>query len=76
MSDPALAIEILTQILSAVERILVRFTPVDSVSFFLDSEEIQGQGSPSSPDRVRGRTNEESARRAHHPDSRELCLES
>ena len=39
MSDTALAIEILTQILSAVERILVRFTPVDSISFFLDSEE-------------------------------------
>ena len=38
MSDTALAIEILTQVLSAVERILVRFTPVDSISFFLDSE--------------------------------------
>jgi uncharacterized protein with HEPN domain len=38
MSDTALAIEIVSQILSAVERILLRFAPVDSISFFLDSE--------------------------------------
>ncbi len=39
MSDPRLVIEILSQILAAVERILTRFEPVDSVSFFLDSEQ-------------------------------------
>lgn len=39
MSDPKLAREILSQLLSAVERILARFEPVGSVAFFLDSEE-------------------------------------
>lgn len=39
MSDPRLALEILRQILAAANRILLRFKPVESVSFFLDSEE-------------------------------------
>lgn len=39
MSDIALALEILHQIQSSVERILRRFEPVDSIAFFLDSEE-------------------------------------
>jgi len=38
MSDTALVLEILSQIKTAVERILRRFAPVDSVAFFLDSE--------------------------------------
>lgn len=38
MSDVALVIEILSQIQTAVERILRRFEPVGSVDFFLDSE--------------------------------------
>ena len=38
MSDTPLVIEIVSQILSAVERILLRFEPVDSISFLLDSE--------------------------------------
>jgi len=38
MSDTPLVIEIVSQILSALERILLRFTPVDSVSFLLNSE--------------------------------------
>ena len=39
MSDQALVLEILQQIRSSVERFLLRFKPVDSISFFLDSEE-------------------------------------
>jgi hypothetical protein len=39
MSDPDLVIEILSQIRIAVERILRRFEPVDSIDYFLDSEE-------------------------------------
>jgi len=39
MSDPALVLEILQQIKSSVERSLLRFKSVDSISFFLDSEE-------------------------------------
>jgi uncharacterized protein with HEPN domain len=39
MSDPRLVLEILSQLLASTERILNRFKPVDSVSFFLDSEE-------------------------------------
>ncbi len=38
MSDVALVVEILSQTLGAVERILRRFEPVDSIDFFLDSE--------------------------------------
>ena len=38
MSDTALTVEILSQIKAAVERILRRFQPVDSVDFFLNSE--------------------------------------
>ena len=38
MSDPQLVREILSQILASSERILLRFKPVNSVSFFLDSE--------------------------------------
>jgi hypothetical protein len=36
MSDPDLVIEILSQIRIAVERILRRFEPVDSIDFFMD----------------------------------------
>jgi hypothetical protein len=39
MSDIVLTIEILSQIRMAVERILRRFESVDSIDFFLDSEE-------------------------------------
>ena len=39
MSDPLLVSEIISQILQATERILVRFKPVSSAAFFLDSEE-------------------------------------
>ena len=39
MSDPQLVAEIISQILQATERILVRFKPVSSAAFFLDSEE-------------------------------------
>ncbi len=39
MSDNALVLEILKQVRGAVERILLRFKPVESISFFLDSEE-------------------------------------
>jgi uncharacterized protein with HEPN domain len=39
MSDAALVIEILSQIQTAVERILNRFEAVPSVDFFLDTEE-------------------------------------
>ena len=39
MSDPQLVIEILSQILASTKRILARFEPVKSVSFFLDTEE-------------------------------------
>jgi uncharacterized protein with HEPN domain len=39
MSDPQLVAEIISQILQATERILVRFKPVSSSAFFLDSEE-------------------------------------
>ena len=39
MSDAVLVIEILSQIQVAVERILRRFEPVDSIDFFLDTEE-------------------------------------
>lgn len=39
MSDTQLVVEILSQILESTERILLRFKPVSSVSFFLDSEE-------------------------------------
>lgn len=39
MSDKKLVLEILQQTLLATERILRRFVPVDSVSWFLDSEE-------------------------------------
>lgn len=39
MSDPQLVIEILSQILVSTKRILARFKPVESVSFFLDTEE-------------------------------------
>lgn len=39
MSDPELVTEILSQILTATERVLVRFKPVVSASFFMDSEE-------------------------------------
>jgi uncharacterized protein with HEPN domain len=39
MSDPQLVAEIISQVLQATERILVRFTPVTSATFFLDSEE-------------------------------------
>lgn len=39
MSDPQLVCEILSQILAAADRILLRFRPVKSVSFFLDTEE-------------------------------------
>ena len=38
MSDSRLVLEILRQILSATERILQRFEPVLSISFFLDSD--------------------------------------
>jgi len=39
MSDPELVSEILSQILTATDRVLVRFKPVVSASFFMDSEE-------------------------------------
>lgn len=39
MSDPQLVIEILSQVLASTKRILTRFEPVGSVSFFLDTEE-------------------------------------
>ena len=39
MSDPQLVIEILSQVLSSTKRIMARFKPVESVSFFLDTEE-------------------------------------
>lgn len=39
MSDIGVAQEIIRQISSAVDRVLLRFAPVDSVSFFIDSEE-------------------------------------
>ncbi len=39
MSDHQLAVEILSQVLAAAERILTRFKAVKSSSFFLDSEE-------------------------------------
>ena len=39
MSDEVLVREILSQISSAVDRVLKRFEPVSSSSFFLDSEE-------------------------------------
>jgi len=39
MSDAVLVIEILSQIQTAIERILHRFEPVDSIDFFLDSED-------------------------------------
>ncbi len=38
MSDPQLVKEIISQVLSATERISLRFEPVSSVSYFLDSE--------------------------------------
>ena len=38
MSDTVLVLEILKQVRGAVERILLRFKPVESISFFLDSE--------------------------------------
>jgi len=39
MSDTALVLEILKQVRGAIKRILLRFQPVESSSFFLDSEE-------------------------------------
>jgi len=39
MSDQQLVVEILSQILHATERILLRFSSVSSTAFFLDSEE-------------------------------------
>lgn len=39
MSDPQLVAEIISQILQATERILIRFKPVSSSAFFLDSDE-------------------------------------
>ncbi len=39
MSDSRLVLEILGQVLAAANRILLRFEPVGSASFFLDSEE-------------------------------------
>ena len=39
MSDAALVIEILSQIQTAVERVLNRFEGVPSIDFFLDTEE-------------------------------------
>jgi uncharacterized protein with HEPN domain len=39
MSDIALKLEILKQIHASAERILRRFQPVESISYFLDSEE-------------------------------------
>jgi hypothetical protein len=39
MSDPQLVIEVLSQVLASTKRILIRFKPVESVSFFLDTEE-------------------------------------
>jgi uncharacterized protein with HEPN domain len=39
MSDPQLVIEILSQVLSSTKRIMARFKPVESISFFLDTEE-------------------------------------
>ena len=39
MSDPALTLEILMQILAAIERILRRFEPIQSIDDFLDSEQ-------------------------------------
>lgn len=38
MSDSQLVKEIVSQLLAATERILLRFEPVSSVSYFLDSE--------------------------------------
>ena len=40
MSDNALVLEILKQVRGAVERILLRFKPVESISFFLDAEAV------------------------------------
>ena len=40
MSDAVLVIEILSQIQVAVERILRRFEPVDSIDFFLNPLEV------------------------------------
>lgn len=39
MSDPELIHEILSQLTGAAERVLRRFKPVDSVDWFLDTEE-------------------------------------
>lgn len=39
MSDADLVIEILRQVKRSVERILHRFEPVDSIDFFMDTEE-------------------------------------
>jgi uncharacterized protein with HEPN domain len=39
MSDPQLVIEILSQVLISTKRIMARFKPVESISFFLDTEE-------------------------------------
>jgi uncharacterized protein with HEPN domain len=39
MSDPQLVIEILSQVLASTKRTLARFEPVESVSFFLDTED-------------------------------------
>jgi uncharacterized protein with HEPN domain len=39
MSDPQLVIEILSQVLRSTKRIMARFKPVESISFFLDTEE-------------------------------------
>jgi uncharacterized protein with HEPN domain len=39
MSDSKLVVEILSQILESTERVLMRFKPVSSAAFFLDSEE-------------------------------------
>jgi uncharacterized protein with HEPN domain len=39
MSDPQLVIEILSQVLASTKRTLARFKPVESVSFFLDTED-------------------------------------
>lgn len=39
MSDPQLVIEILSQVLTSTKRIMARFKPVESISFFLDTEE-------------------------------------
>jgi len=39
MSDTELIRQILSQIIAAVERVLRRFEPVESVDWFLDTEE-------------------------------------